>query len=325
MKYCAVVLLALSSSEPEYMIGWYSGLNPKTLDNLPNCTLVMPYTGKSASNRERIKAYLDAAEAKGVKVFLEPLRDWIRQENWKELKDWVKAFKDHPAVYGWYAYDEPEVAQPPAGKDHIVPPERMAAAYRAIKEVDPKKPVAIVFNNLGVVPKYAPALDILMWDEYPATANGKEFVNMTFWTRRLQQSVDTVKQQGKQGLIVAVQGYGASHPEFGKRDPTFNELRYMFYASIVAETSLGVLFFMDSWAGEENKKNVEKLFKEAKEIGLAEIKKGTALPSDNPAIKFRRCGKTTIAVNTSNKPQPGVRLPSGKTKDFNLFEVHLDK
>ncbi len=294
----AVLLLIQDKKRDEYLVGWYSGLSPKHLEPMTDCNFVMPYTGKAADNDKRVQDYLDAAQKKGVQVMLEPLRDWIRQADTTALKAWAKKWKDHPALYGWYAYDEPEVAQPPAGQAHIVAPDKMALCYQAIKSVDPKKPVGIVFNNLQAAQKYVGCLDILMWDEYPAIANAAEFKYMAAWTRRLNQAADLVKKNGKQGLIVAVQGYGATHPEYGKREPTYNELRYMFYASVAVERSLGVLFFMDSWASENDKINISKILKEAGGIGLADIKKG-ALAQNGPT-RTLTCGKSKIIVDTAS-------------------------
>jgi hypothetical protein len=125
-------------------------------------------------------------------------------------------------------------------------------------------------------------------------------------------------------LIVAVQGYGNSHPNFGLRNPTAAEQRYMIYVSIATENCVGVLVFMDSWADDEDKKIILPIMKEIHDIGFAAIAKGKSVACTNPAVRTRRCGKTLIAVNTTPDEQKGVSL-DGRVLDFAPFQVHLIK
>ncbi|MHC5824774.1 MAG: hypothetical protein ACYT04_55260, partial [Nostoc sp.] len=77
---------------------------------------------------------------------------------------------NHPSVYGWYLYDEPELKTPTP-----LSPNLLKNIYQAIKKEDNSKPVALVFNNVDIIESYSDAMDILMWDWYPCVEGVAEF------------------------------------------------------------------------------------------------------------------------------------------------------
>ena len=166
----------------DFPLGWFVDINnTNTITKLANegFNIVMPYVGKS--DDEKIKTYLDAAEMAGIKVLLELPRSIVIKEDTDRIIEFVHKFKNHPAVFAWYCFDEPELKK--------LPPTTLRKAYKAIKTEDLDKPVVVVFARLWGIEKYLDALDIFMWDQYPVTHGSPEFgspdwYKMNSWFKR---------------------------------------------------------------------------------------------------------------------------------------------
>ncbi|MBI1745595.1 MAG: hypothetical protein HYR55_03295 [Acidobacteria bacterium] len=89
--------------------------------------------------------YLDAAQAKGLRVLLGIPREWVQDFPNKEtqIRARVNTFKGHLALYAWQVYDEPESAHdgfPP------VPFANLNNTCNAIHQEDPNHPTFITPN-----------------------------------------------------------------------------------------------------------------------------------------------------------------------------------
>ncbi|MEO1236756.1 MAG: hypothetical protein AAFX76_08215, partial [Planctomycetota bacterium] len=62
----------------------------------------------SFSDPDSAQAYLDAAQAAGVKVILDVGWLNVRDSNFDPVRSYVERFADHPALAGWYLFDEPD-------------------------------------------------------------------------------------------------------------------------------------------------------------------------------------------------------------------------
>lgn len=347
--WALLFLLQDTPAPQKYRIGWYSGISQsKDLEGYgrKGVNLTMPYTGSHANNPAVIKRYLDAAAKSGVGVFLEPPREWIRAGDAESLKKWAETWKDHPGLFGWQLYDEPELKNQTEGVPHHVPPETAKKMYDAIRSVDPVKPVEIVFSMVfGVRParQYADACDIVSMDYYPCMGKREFPNNFKRWTKMLGQWIDVTRELKKKGFVMVIQGF-----ERGQhRTPTYAELRYMTFTTAVRDT-LGVLYFLDHWAKDTTRDLVHRVIGEVNAVGLEAIPNGKfmdpAVACSNPSITYRVVGRKLIAVNESSEPAaqvtftmpdrvPAVHVsfesrelsPSGRsfTDDFEPYGVHV--
>jgi hypothetical protein len=90
-----------------------------------------------------IRAYLDGAARNGLKVFayLGIFREGTGPDcrYSDEAARFIRAWISHPAIYAWHSLDEP-------GSNHITR-DCQRALYRAIKALDPGRPVMLSSNN----------------------------------------------------------------------------------------------------------------------------------------------------------------------------------
>lgn len=222
-----------------FPLGWYDSIsNLNTLEQITQegMNIVMPYTGKSSM--EEIETYLDRAAATGIKVLLEIPRLEVRRDHRWLITQFVRKFKTHPAVYGWYLFDEPEFIS--------LSPRLLKRVYRAIKTEDPRHQVAIAFGKPQYIRKYLSALDTVMYFNYPVFDSSSEFGSpeiRTFKTRL--QNVAAITPNDKE-LWFILQGYGRDKQgrltKFKRRLPTVAESRYMTYSALLARAD-GLLFW----------------------------------------------------------------------------------
>jgi hypothetical protein len=87
----------------------------------------------------KARAYLDAAQAAGVKVFMGIPRERFFARDWNAIQQWVAALMDHPALLVWYLMDEPELGQ------WKLTPSLLRQLKDTVKAVDPFHPTAVVY------------------------------------------------------------------------------------------------------------------------------------------------------------------------------------
>jgi hypothetical protein len=223
----------------DFPIAWYDSI--KNLDTptkvaQEGMNLLIPYTGES--NIKEVRDYLDRAEAAGIKVLVEIPRFWIRTGLTDRIALFVQKFKDHPATFGWYLYDEPEFIQ--------LSPKLLEKAYRAIKAEDPEHSITMALNKLIHTKKYLNALDVLMYFNYPCFYDTPEFSGFEKGVfKDLAKSAASIAEN-KQHFWFVLQGYGEDKygkpTKFNRRLPTIAEERYMIYSAILAKAN-GLLFW----------------------------------------------------------------------------------
>ncbi len=226
----------------EFPIGWIDRIErPTTPAKVANegINLLIPYT--HSYQKETIETYLEAAQKNGIKVFLEPYRKSVETGDIAAVTEFVKTYKQHPAVAGWYAYDEPALR-------NRVSHETLEIIYQAIKAEDPKHPVAVVFagSQRRKVPLYWNAMDIYMIDRYPLFYPKPEFNNLDDFGKWMQESA---YYAGNKPFWPVLQGYGEQEdgkPKYKRRLPTMAEERYMFYTGVLADAD-GLIFYGHHW------------------------------------------------------------------------------
>ena len=225
----------------EFPIGWIDRIEkPETPAQVANegINLLIPYT--QSEKKEAILTYLDNAQKNGVKVFLEPYRESVKAGDTNAVTEFVRTYKQHPAVAGWYALDEPLVQK--------VSPQTLEMTYQAIKAEDPNHPVVVVFagDRTTKIPPYWNAMDICLIDRYPIFFNKHEFNNLADFGEWMQKSA---YYAGNLPFWPILQGFGEQKngkPKYRRGLPTLAEEKYMFYTAVVAGAD-GLIFYGHHW------------------------------------------------------------------------------
>ncbi len=105
------------------------------------------------------RAYLRAADAAGLKVFMGIRRSLVQAGDLHRIQQWVAALMDEPALLTWYLMDEPVLHSVSAGS--------MARTTDAVRVVDPVHPTSQVLCRPDSFGDYAASCDILWNDPYP--------------------------------------------------------------------------------------------------------------------------------------------------------------
>jgi hypothetical protein len=145
----------------------------------------------------------------------------------------VSAVDFHPALWGWYLIDEPDMGK--------ISPDDVRAAQRFIKSIPARKPTALVIYQGPSAFYYANLADITMIDRYPIPwlplANVPQHVRMV----RLALGK-------KKPLIAVIQAFdwNAFREELpgekNLRPPTYEELRCMTYCAL-AQRATGLFYY----------------------------------------------------------------------------------
>ncbi len=240
VKDRAIAQTQKTYSNLDFPLGWYDYI---TLPKIPtkmaaeNMNIVMPYIEEGGD--DLVQTYLDAAQTSDMKVLVELRRSLVESGNTKAIIEFIRKFENHPAVYGWYLYDEPELKQ--------LSPAMLKRLYRAIKAEDSSKPVvAALLSTSNNINKYQSISDILMFDYYPCLAKNQEFEGFEGLGFRDIVRANQRQTKGKEGFWFAIQGSGEK--ENGKKDPgtrlpTAKEQKYMVYSTVLGGVN-GILFWM---------------------------------------------------------------------------------
>ena len=154
--------------QPFFPIGWFNSTTDSFLDEIAdspfNCLLNY---GVNRVPKDKMLAYLDRARQKGLKVIyclndIYPTATYIN--SWEGIAGnqpiadaVVDAYKEHPAVLGWYLNDElPAELEP-----------RMEEYYHRVASADPNHPCFIVLCNMPEVKHFPATTDIMGVDPYP--------------------------------------------------------------------------------------------------------------------------------------------------------------
>jgi len=192
------------------------------------------------------KAFLDEVAASGLYVTSYPYpnnRDWMPAPIWgeplseeraEELRQYVRRWKTHPAIFAWYMADEPELR--PAL------PERTRRIYEVMAEEDPYHPCIMLNDTIAGIFKYHLGGDILMPDPYPLFVKGGGPAQPISKVAKFTEAVNEATGGRKPAwLTPQAFNYGDAGRK-NNRAPTFTELRNMLYQG-VAHGAKGFLWY----------------------------------------------------------------------------------
>ncbi|MBQ7032506.1 MAG: hypothetical protein IJN25_02430 [Clostridia bacterium] len=145
---------------------------------------------------------------------------------------YVKSAMEHPAVFGWLIFDEPN-----AGKSTDL--EELVNAYLAIREIDSDHPIVITANNhYDVLHQYT---DAIIQDSYP-------YNNTRFTTYPYTRNVQAVAESDGRPVYHLMQTF-----EHLNTFPQPQEVRNMQYASLWAGCKgFGCFKYKDCTSGGDN-------------------------------------------------------------------------
>ena len=241
-----LVLATISIAAAELKLGWWVNVSTgkgRLAGYAANGMNFMHINVATYYSPAEINAFLNEANALGIQASISLTRTENCSYPWTaaQVQNFVNAIKNHPAVWGWYLADEPELG--PSGVHTYLATN--PGYYPAVKSADPNHPVWLVFSGRAQS-GWNDVTDIVAIDTYPSYG-AAEFENS-----QVRYSYDTWKsgheyaEANKKGPFIAVvQGFGGGHGLWD--DITFAEERYHVFTAVVTGVQR-ILFWCEEWA-----------------------------------------------------------------------------
>ncbi len=207
-------------------------------------------------NIERMRKYLDHARQCDIKVIVQ-LGGWYgahMRDDAAEIerqRQWIRAICEHPALFGYQLYDEPEYTA--GGGLGVESQRRLDAFVAALRknrdsirqwDANPHHMISVVFNlvPLSSWTDYLPVVDSFQVDRYPLDKEQAYFGHRGDWgplmmAWSMAHGAAALNQYPHlRNPAPCMQGVGWLHTESGElgvwRDPLYEETRYMAYSSM---------------------------------------------------------------------------------------------
>lgn len=207
----------------------------------------IPPWGKT--DAEAIK-YLDAAHKAGLKVEVGIPQEAVQvpgsadKQDLAFIKQRIRTIKDHPAVWVYKLFDEPESAG--YGRDEPVRPVNFNNVYNAIKQLDTIHPVLNTANGAidGTYPYLGVDIIMLQYSMLPPGSYPVPWNKLENLREAHRSSFDVLASKRKP-FVFAIQAYNLANdpdmwpgileynPEAVARYPTRAEMRFMAYSGII--------------------------------------------------------------------------------------------
>jgi hypothetical protein len=182
------------------------------------------------------KAWLESCKQLGLLGMVTISRKSISNFNELAIREYVRDIKNHPALFGYYLFDEPHPEN--IGQT----PEEMKRVYNVIAGEDPYHPVAICINHLNLIEQYIDCYDILMPDFYPIQ---KDMIPLNTLYVVIEKSINHVKN--KKPVWPVLQAFGEDITEGMEEKghfntPTSEQERCMTYMALTSGIK-GIMYF----------------------------------------------------------------------------------
>lgn len=251
------VLTIISAARAEILIGWCTEMTNSGAwsEYAANGCNFFHIGGANWFTAADVKAKLDIIQTLGGKASIDMKRgSGLPELSLSDYINFVNTVKTHPAVWGWYIADEPD----------LCPERRLSVAacryrlatnpgwYRLTKSLDPSRFVWLVLAN-KISPGWNDCADIIALDTYPVYSG-----NTGFETRELRHQPDLMKsgldwaeKYNKKPFIAVVQAFG----NYGSwTEPNIGQMKYQVFSALVQGVKV-ILWFHDDWAS-DNIKNI---------------------------------------------------------------------
>ncbi|MEM8782156.1 MAG: hypothetical protein AAGE65_04790 [Planctomycetota bacterium] len=244
----AVVLAFGSTANADYPLTWYASSTngASDPDEVAADGLSRAIVYSASDQVAQAQAYLDKAEAQGVRVILDIGRDHLKNPDPAGLAEYVRRFRDHPALEGWYVYDEPNLTGTSV--------QQARNAYQTIRSLT-DLPIygGLNANNFQAQLDYADSHDHRLTFRYVLDLGDAEFEGFELddrdrygsergWKDFVSTSAANARAAGKPWSMV-IQAYGQEADGRPLRLPTEAELRFMVFYPIVAHDADGLMFW----------------------------------------------------------------------------------
>jgi hypothetical protein len=181
-------------------------------------------------NLVAIKTFLDLANTYGLKVVIGPAFAGNQPANWQltlaGFCQVVGTFKTHPAVVGWWPFDEPDTS--------TWSQSALIEVYQTVKAADPNH---FVMGNWAYIPSTGPwgtlsSTDVFSFDNYPF-----QFLDHSLYGYGISEvDVSRMANPVNKPSHAFLQLYGYVN---ASREPTGDELNFMaFFALMNGTTSI---------------------------------------------------------------------------------------
>ncbi|MEM8739321.1 MAG: hypothetical protein AAGG38_12730 [Planctomycetota bacterium] len=244
----AAVLAYASPSQADFPLTWYASTT--NTNSEPDDIRADGMTRAIAYNRsdrpEAAQQYLDAAAEHGVTVILDIGRDNLKSPDTTNLIAYVQRFDGHPALEGWYVYDEPNLTGTSVQQADL--------AYRTIK-AHSDLPVygGLNANNFKAQLDYPHSHDRRLTFRYVLDLGDAEFEGFELddkdrysdergWKDFVTFAARAARRDGKPWTMV-LQANGQQGDRRPLRLPTEAEMRFMLFYPIVAHDAEGLMFW----------------------------------------------------------------------------------
>lgn len=228
----------LVNGKPFFPLGWYFGPHPgdanyrEHLDRIAASPFntVMPY-GINTGSVEGVRAYLDDLDRRNLKI-LYSIKDIYEGIGYYQesvlgfrgeeamVRGIVTAFRDHPAILGWYLNDE----LPLEMRD------RLEARNTLVQQLDPNHPTWAVLYQVGELFGYLGTADVLGTDPYPIPQRPVTMAGD--WTRETVGVAAGLRPAWQVPQAFDWQCYNQDRPD-EYRAPTLDEVRVMTYLCLI--------------------------------------------------------------------------------------------
>jgi hypothetical protein len=236
----------IRNGKPFFPFGFYFGPGPNRdgsykdhIDRISNSPFntVMPY-GINEDSLGTIREYLDYLDSKNVCI-LYSLKDILKGLAWYgenmlglgdekgQITGLVTAFKDHPAVLGWYLCDE----IPAKHQDRLI--ER----YKLVKSLDANHPGWSVLTDPGALFAYLETCDVMGTDPYPI--NRASVTNASAWTAA---AYNVAGGHRSVWMVPQVMDWNCYGYDKILRGPTLDEMTIMSYLCLI-EGAKGMIYY----------------------------------------------------------------------------------
>jgi len=228
----------LVNGEPFFPLGMYwSGVTEELLktyaDSAFNC--LMPYGGATPEQMALVSKY-------GLKILYSvkdcyfgsaycPKDITSEADEYLYLKAKAEAFRNSPALLGWYLNDELSLDYLPRLKTH----------QQWLEKLDPGHPTWVVLYQVGQVRDYVETFDAIGTDPYPIP--GSPARRAAEWTRQTVEAVAGSRPVWQVPQVFNWASYRKTEEEKAAlRPPTLDEMRSMAWQCI-AEGANGLVFY----------------------------------------------------------------------------------
>lgn len=316
-------LVLLHNGKPFFPYGWFSA-PPTEGEKLRSegVNVIQDYNAEYKTVKE-LRAWLDQVRAQGLyacfypwpsRQFMKNFTQPVSPEEEVAIRERIRAVRDHPGVFAWYLWDEPEL------RPLLV--ERAERLYQIIAEEDPYHPCIMLNDTIPGILKYRNGGDVLMPDPYPLFNRGGLAGRPIEYTGEFMKACRRASA-GKKAWWITPQAFDYYMNNPHSRPPNLTELRNQQLQAII-NGAHGIVWYTYShrYNYPELDLGVSFLGHEARRLEPAILVPDTAnvLTSKAPRQKHvqvatRRVNGDLVvfAVNTATEPQDVTFRFAGKT------------